>query len=413
MIAGSMMLAIMAMIMLFNAVIDPFGMYRLADWPGVNLRKPAISQHLRLAKAYEVQRMAPRAIVLGTSRSHVGLRMTHPAWSVAPRYNLAFDGATTREMYAYLIHAQSLRPLTQVILGLDSWHLSESPSGTRPGFDPDILHDSSYLLSHARAAGADGRILVSIHTLAASLQTIRDQENTEPEWLTPDGQRLGDAFFHRAGELFHEDSPRAYFDAYDREEIRWRRPRTSLPASPAAPADPAGSSLNWIYRMIGFCRANNIDLRIYITPGHAHQLEMTAASGDWRRLEKAKRELVAYLAADAQRYPHQPAIPLWDFSGYSSITTESLPPHGGNAEMRYYWDSSHFKENVGDWVLDRMLSGPSHQRRPPADFGVQLFSTNIDRVLDGIGAARAEYVRTHAEEVDEIATLFRAEESKL
>jgi hypothetical protein len=49
----------------------------------------------------------PEAIVLGTSRSHVGLRMTHAGWRVpiGTRYNSAFDGATTKEMYAYLLHA--------------------------------------------------------------------------------------------------------------------------------------------------------------------------------------------------------------------------------------------------------------------------------------------------------------------
>ncbi len=47
-----------------------------------------------------------------------------------------------------------------------------------------------------------------------------------------------------------------------------------------------------------------------------------------------------------------PSIPLWDFSGYSSVTTETLPASGSHAEMEFYWDSSHFKDIVGDFVLD-------------------------------------------------------------
>jgi len=43
---------------------------------------------------------------------------------------------------------------------------------------------------------------------------------------------------------------------------------------------------------------------------------------------------------------------LWDFSGYSSVTTEALPASGSHAEMEFYWDSSHFKDIVGDFVLD-------------------------------------------------------------
>jgi hypothetical protein len=63
---------------------------------------------------------------------------------------------------------------------------------------------------------------------------------------------------------------------------------------------------------------------------------------------------------------------LWDFSGYSSVTTEALPELGSRAEMRFYRDSSHFKDVVGDFVLDRLF-GLSHPRRPvPLDFGVRL-----------------------------------------
>src|SRR5713101_6397729 len=97
-IAGLAALLMLVAVVSFNAVIDPFGMYRAIDLHGINSRKPAIYQRVRLAKAYEVRRIEPRAIVLGTSRSHIGLRPTHAGWTASPRYNLAFDGATTREM---------------------------------------------------------------------------------------------------------------------------------------------------------------------------------------------------------------------------------------------------------------------------------------------------------------------------
>ncbi|HET8538980.1 MAG TPA: hypothetical protein VFL83_03810 [Anaeromyxobacter sp.] len=385
-----------------NAIVDPFGTTRLVVREGVNARKPAIHQRVRLAKAYDLRRLAPRAIALGTSRSHVGLRMTHPGWRIAPRHNVSFDGATTHELFAYLVHAQAVRPLAQVVLGLDTWHLADFPSPVRPSFDPALLRDGG-ALDGARLLAADLRLLASVDTLSASLDTLRGQDVDEPEWLGPDGQRHGELFFRRPGEMFHDVSPRAYFEANDREEIGWRAPppRTAAAAAPpAAPAPPDETSLEYVRRIVDFCRAHDVDLRIFVTPAHARQLEIASAAGEWDRIEAGKRALVAFLAADAARHPGRAPVPLWDFGAYSSVTTEPLPPPGDRREMRWYWDSSHFKEVVGDWVLDRVLgvaapdAGP-----PPADFGVRLEPGNVEEAIAAIRAAREAYRRRNADEV--------------
>jgi hypothetical protein len=389
-----------------NARVDPFGTVGAPARPGFNLRKPALHRRVRLGKAYDVRRIAPRAIVLGTSRSHVGLRMTHPGWMASPRYNLAFDGATTHEMYAYLVHAQAVRPLEQVVLGLDTWQLSSWPSTVRPSFDPGVLRDGG-ALDAARSVAADLRLLASADTLQASLETLRGQDSSEPEWLAPDGQRLGEVFFRRAGERFHDASPRAYFEANDREEIGWRVPPPAPAASgaPPPPAPPDDGSLAYVRRIVDFCRGHRIDLRIFVTPAHVRQLEIAAAAGEWEGIEAGKRALVAYLAADAARHPELPPVPLWDFAGYSSVTMEPLPsPKGG--EMRGYWDSSHFKEVVGDWVLTRLFGMvDAGSGDPPRDFGVRLTPANVDAALAGIRTAREGYRRRNSEEVRSLELL--------
>ena len=102
-------------------VIDPYGLYQFVDKSGFNQYKPEKYQRVRLLKAFALETVKPPTIVLGTSRSHIGIRMDGPAWpeDAKPRYNPAFDGATTHEMYAYLLHAHSVQPLNQVVIGLD------------------------------------------------------------------------------------------------------------------------------------------------------------------------------------------------------------------------------------------------------------------------------------------------------
>jgi len=387
-------------------------MYRLVDLEGFNAYKPAVDHRVRLVKAYDVRRLRPQAIILGTSRSHLGLRPSHDGWDRAakPVYNLAFDGATTKEMYQYLLHAHAVRPLRQVVLGLDTYHATLAPATARPDFDAHLLDSpgGAVLPSLIRA---DLKVLASLDTLRASLATVRSQSDREPQWFAPDGQRLGEVFFRRAGEHFEQLGPRGYFEEIDRLEVGFKREgqlaaNARGPGRTAQPATAASeTSLDYIRRIVAFCRAQRVDLRIFIAPEHAHQLEITAAIGEWASLENAKRALVQLLAEDAARRPGAPPIPLWDFSGYSSVTTEALPESGNRSEMEFYWDSSHFKDIVGDFVLDRLFGLSRPQREVPPDFGVRLTPATIEPTLARLRADQVAYRRSHPADVVWIRSL--------
>ncbi|MBI3358620.1 MAG: hypothetical protein HY037_03400 [Nitrospirae bacterium] len=404
-------LLLLAVVAVLNVVIDPFAMYRLIEIQGVNNYKPAIFNRIRLLKAFEIRRLKPAAIILGTSRSHVALRPTHETWADlgGQVYNLAFDGATTKEMYAYLLHAQAVSPLKRVVLGLDTYHPTRAPAMTRPDFDPLLLNDPNSAWPWVRFITADLRLLTSYETLHASMQTVRLQADSEPSWLAPNGQRLGDIFFHNAGEDFMTIGPRGYFEEIDKFEIegklQWRK-ASAKQSEPALPVSPEETSLGYIKRIVEFCRANRIDLRIFLTPAHAHQLEISAAGGERSWIEGAKRDLVRLLAEDAARLPGAAPIPLWDFSGYSTVTTESLPAIGSRKEMTYYWDSSHFKEIVGDYILDQIFGFINPSRPVPNDFGIRLTPDTIESALAEDRAAQARYRAIHPDDIKQIDTFI-------
>ena len=405
-IAGLSAWLLLSCVLAFNTAVDPYGMYRLIEVKGFNLHKPAIYHRTRLFKAYDVRRIKPSAIVLGTSRSHVGLRMSHEGWdpTATPRYNLAFDGATTKEMYFYLRHADAIHPIRQVVLGLDIYQPTLAPSSPRPDFDPELLFETRSLISRLRVTLADLKILSSIDTLTASVKTLWSQNDGEPEWFAADGQRLGEVFFRRYEEDFQR-SPRAYFDEIDRLEVGFKLDdsgqvplkRASHSPGPKIKADE--TSLGYIQRIIEFCRTRRIDLRIFITPEHAHQMEISAAVGAWHSIEKAKRDLVRLLSEDTAKHPGEPPVPLYDFSGYNSITTESLPEPGSLEEMKYYWDSSHFKEIVGDFVLDRLFGIDRPKRPVPGGFGLRLNDDTIGSAIAGMRAGQIAYRRSHPQDI--------------
>lgn len=397
----------------FNLIIDPYGMFRLCDISRVNTYKPDIYTRVRLFKAHELLRVKPDSIVLGTSRSHLGLNPRHKGWAQNSQrpYNLAFDGATTKEMYYFLMHAQAINPLKHVILGLDTYLSTKAIATTRPDFDPEILMDQNHLLSGLRMLLTDFKILNSFDTLINSLKTIRAQNTGEGQWFADDGQRLGEVFFRRPSEDFQKMSPRYYFDEIDQMEVRykleWLIPQSNqFKVYFSAPEKKDTlTSLDYIRKIIEYCRKEDIDLKIFFTPSHAHQLEISAATNEWAPIENGKREVLKILSEDAARNPEKHHIPLFDFSNYSSVTMEPLPLPDTHQEMRYYWDSSHFKENVGDLVLDRLFDFHQSDRPIPEDFGVLLTGNNIEQVLAQIRETQVIYRQRYPEDVKIIKKL--------
>ncbi|MCD6322108.1 MAG: hypothetical protein J7L77_03670 [Clostridiales bacterium] len=394
----------------FNTVVDPFGMYRLIDIEDFNANKPAIYNRVRLLKAYEVRRIKPESIVLGTSRVHLGINPSHEGWSAlyAHRYNLAFDGATTKEMYYYLVHANATKTLKHVMLGLDTYHLSAAPGSTRPDFDPTLLRNEYHGLNAPRMMAADFKILTSIDTFKESLQTLKVQNDDEAVWLAPDGQRIGEVFFRRPYENFMTRGPRYYFDEIDKLEVRFKlewkipsKPGQTLPLGPPPKTDPI-TSLGYIEKIIAFCRSHDIKLAIFLTPSHVHQLELDALTDNWGSIESGKRQIASILTKDAEEHYDKETIPLYDFTLYSDITTESLPPENSHEEMSYYWDSSHFKENVGDMVLDRLFGIEKNESLVMNNFGLKLTPENVEHVIKDLRKKHEEYQHDNATEINTI-----------
>ena len=290
-----------------------------------------------------------------------------------------------------------------------------APVEVRDGFDPQVLLAPGHGPVRRRLEG-DLRLFASVQTLLASIDMVQKQHDAEPSWFSPDGQRIGDVFFRRPGEEFMRAGPRAYFDQIDRLEVGFQTP--SADDAPAGgkdgePTDARESSIACVGRIVEFCRAAGIDLRIFITPSHVHQMEIATVMGAWPAVESGKRALVRVLAEDAARHPESSPIPAWDFSGYSSVTEEPLPDLESRAEMINYWDSSHFKSPVGDLVLTRVFQLENAEISAPADFGVRLTLESIDSALQEQRASQSDYRRRHPDDIRSMSQLIRSSKAHL
>lgn len=390
---------LLAPIITFNLIVDPFSMFQVLDVQGFNDLKPEFFSHVRMTKAHKVRVFRPRGIILGTSRAEYGLDpeyLEQVLPNSSPWYNLGLTSCRIYECLRYLQHANAMGGLKQVVIGLDCFMFDDSVKNEKD-------FEESRLAGPGNGNGLCGWIhdivvsLASFDALEKSISTIMGQDKEDIKIYYPNGMRNDE----RAWMRIRKKGGYRKVDMEIAAIGNMQGKRT--PNVKENGIDEMTLSMDYFRRIVSFCRLNHIDLRLFISPVHARFEERMIKLGKWEMIEKWKRELVKVLTSEGSEIPRGKPYPLWDFSGYNSITTESFPLLGdSNTQMRWFWESTHYKKETGNLVLNRIFHHTEHGHVVPDDFGILLTPDNIERVFARIRSDRKEYVRTHRRDVNDI-----------
>jgi tetratricopeptide (TPR) repeat protein len=116
-------------------------------------------------------------------------------------------------------------------------------------------------------------------------------------------------------------------------------------------------------------------------------------AGLWPQFEDWKRGIVTILAEEAKE-SGKPQFPLWDFSGFNSVTDEHIPDADDKTtRVKWFFEPSHYKKETGDLILSRVLNYHTTEQVALSDFGVKLSPENIESWLASTRAAGRDYVR--------------------
>ncbi|MBN9509074.1 MAG: hypothetical protein J0I21_08155 [Alphaproteobacteria bacterium] len=352
------LLAILAVVAGFDAAVDPYAVFGAPRLAGFNARKIAAAPQQRMAKTYEVERIRPVTVLLGSSRVDIGLDPASPAWPVAmrPVFNYGLDGMGLRQARAALMQAAATGRLRNAVLVLDPDLGGDAPAPPGP---PDETERRLLVRT-----GGDGTALVpnparrrqhlsdlflsalSLGALRDSVRTVLGQDDPGAADLSPAGA-TGENRFRAWAAASGYHAMFAQKDAANAEKLaaaaRW------VAAHPDAAPD-----LGAVARIIAFCRAHGLRLVIIIPPVHEHLLNQIAAHGLADRFARWKAGLAALVpASDA-------AVQLWDFSGAGPYVSEPMPPPDDRHTMlRWFWDPTHFTRALGERLLRRVLGGPA------------------------------------------------------
>lgn len=353
----------------FNIAIDPYGVFNTPESRGWNHAKPSKDNNDRVYKAIDVIRIKPVTIFLGSSRIKQGLDPSYPALAKnQSAYNLGLNGVNVYEQLRYLEHAiANQKNLKLVILGTDFFSFN-SYLPNPPVFSEDRLEKKHLTLQDTINFG------FSLDALLSSRESFVASVNNP----------------HQESHHNHGFSPHQNIDPSQRS---WRfnvgindyfKNHYNYQLSSKYIAD--------FKKIVNICKNNNINLVVFISPSHATQWEAIYATGQGQTFEQWKRELVKI-------------TPVWDFSGYNSITTEPITP-----EMENYTDNSHYTPKIGNLVLNRLLS--YQEQKVPKDFGVLVTSNTIESHLAKIRTERDLWVRKHRDEVKLVQDMQHKFETK-
>ena len=382
------MLIFTPLICLLNIVVDPyllFGRPRTAEF---NARKPAIAEQEHLIKAYDVLRFEPETLLLGSSSIAMGLDARSSAWplSARPVYNLGLPGEGVFAVRRYLQHVEARERLHTVILGLNfrdflqlrGQHelLFESRLAvTRSGSpNPDASRQRLYDIAYA-SLSLDA-ILESINTLRGNISSDSPDTvsgNVEPYWHRTEISRGGAYQFVVLGDLYYSRIYRVSgMDAGVWDDVR---------------------------QIFDLCQSRGIHLIVILEPVLVDELEVADIAGRWSAVEDWKRELTRMAFAYGNP-PTSSHVELWDFLGYDSYSTESVPY--SKSAMRWFLTPSHYTRALGDLMVKRITGSGDDS------FGARLTPENIESHLSEVRQERDLYRVRQQSDAARVRRLYAA-----
>ncbi|RTZ75278.1 MAG: hypothetical protein DSZ02_03575 [Gammaproteobacteria bacterium] len=362
----------LALTILFNYAMDPYGLLDTPRHKGFNAKKPLAPSHVRIAKPYQVVTFAPKTLNSGNSRPEIGLDPANSCWEASERpvFNIGLPGSGIYQQARIIQHALAGGSVQQVFWGLDfvdfhtrhegivnRWeegnsHLEfEKRLRVTPDGNPNPSFSWRRLTEHFQT-------LVSLTALKDSLATLLAQRDPYSSDIRRDGFNPARDYL---GIIRWEGQPVLFEQKWKELEKMFSRSNLSIYAG----NDRWSPEFESVERLLKFAAARKVRVTLFINPYHESYLDIIEASGHQPAFQEWKVRL-AELAQD-----HGTA--LWDFSLRNSITGEDVPDTGGKKSiMRWFWEPAHYRKTFGDLMLSLMLGRACAPELPPEKIGRRL-----------------------------------------
>lgn len=374
---GFAALAVLTVIVTTNYVVDP---YLIHQWDTALIHRPSPAQQkiMPWGKTYAVYKYRPEVVYIGSSRTEIGLPTDSPVFAGKRVFNLAISGASLGDAVNMLNHTSVRQRPETVVWGIDyGWQFREK-SGNTDFAEELVAKGPSYPI---RRTFENIRRSASMAMTGETMKIITGlAEEKCPSLLATYGWKsTGCLEYIMADE---GGTAKAF------EEVLKKKEPQATPEDVAATTELLGRVTQ------DYCGGGTV-LRLYLQPIHA-LAELSYWATHWDDLDDWKRSLVKMVDARRQEGCD---IRLMDFSGFNQITTEEIPQATGREDMQHYWEQSHYRSEVGEMILERLVAGERAKAVDAGDdFGVELSGETIEQHLGRQREKRQRYITEHPRE---------------
>lgn len=130
---------------------------------------------------------------------------------------------------------------------------------------------------------------------------------------------------------------------------------------------------------------NNIKTTIIFGPAHIRQWEALDYYLDYDLWLKWKVDVVETVNLISKKF-NKKSFEIYDFSIYNKYTSEKIHKKK-NVYMKYFWDSSHYKDNFGKLILE-YLNNTFYED----NFAVKLDVKNVNEHINMLKSDREKYI---------------------
>ena len=365
----------------FNAVIDPQARILIVEKPGFNQVKTRLKSASRKGKTTALRQCSYDTLVLGTSRAEMAMAMDAPPLNDGRSYNAALKAGSMYEIRRIAEYALLNQNLDVVLLSLDF-----------VAFNADLIYEEDFSdspLAETVSLSSLAKYLVSLQTLRESLDTLKGNTRGNAETCVDTGKHV---------RKYKQKPARVAFDGILRQYSKG-------PYKRHASGD---FHLRHLASLLRDLADADVAVYAFISPAHVVHFELMKEMDLLDEYEDWKRDLVRLFAEANQDLPEQQHAVLWDFSGFSEITTEKVPPPGDESFMRWYSDSSHANPSVGTMMTNKIFGLRSETTETVAAFGVQLSTDNIEATIEKARRDSERYRRENPAEIARIQKIQRA-----
>ena len=374
---------LLAVAVLVNVLVDPYRLWMPRHGWDERKPRPRAVQHDALLKLRGIARTLPVTVILGNSRAEIGFDPLSNAWPVdaRPVYNAAVPGAGVAGARDMLVAAIASGRLRRAVIGVDFLDFLVDPDRDKP-HDSAPRHDLSWI--------GDVSLALSLDTLYDSVVTLTASGDADAADVTSDG-------FNPLHEYRRFARQQGYASIFMQKDAANAREYAKQPKRVFVGVTRTSNAWQALDDVVRNADAAGIDVEFVIYPYHARILEMFYRAGLADAFKAWKRELAARVERSSA------SCRLWDFSGYDAFSTEPVPGPGDRKTVtRWYWESGHFKAELGNRMLERMFDAKV------SDFGRCLGKADADAANAALERAHAEFASRDPRAAAEIARLFPA-----